>query len=226
MPPSSGLSGRPNFCLARSRRADRIRFGLGGVEGNAETASKTTLTAARELLCTPIGAGASYPGRATPPAWVTSSTSMAAPVLATGNGSPSRCATNRSRTTASSGTCTAPPWLAWTGQSIGCACRASTRPACSGRSSTPTMGGGSGSLRPRPAICGTSNTTGRKPTFWSPASCTPTASPRSKTTCRSSPGPGRMPSSSAGCGWSGVNCRWRSSAAQRSTTPGRGTPPR
>ena len=85
-------------------------------------------------------------------------------------------------------------------------------------------GGGSGSPRPRPAICATSNTTGRKPTSWSPASCTPTASPRSRTTCRSSPGPGRMPSSSAGCGWSGVNCRWRSSAARRSTTPGRGTP--
>ena len=40
------------------------------------------------------------------------------------------------------------------------------------------------------------------------------------------PGPGRTPSSSAGCGWSAAGCRWRWSAARRSTTPGPGTPPR
>ena len=55
------------------------------------------------------------------------------------------CATSPSRTTASSATCTPPPWWAWTARSTGSACRTSTRPACSPRSSTTTRAAASGS---------------------------------------------------------------------------------
>ena len=55
----------------------------------------------------------------------------------------------------------------------------------------PTRAGASAS--PRPATdSATSSSTGRTPTSWSPASCTPTASARSRTTCRSA-APARVP---------------------------------
>ena len=86
---------------------------------------------------------------------------------------------------------------AWTAPSTGSACRTSTRRASSPPSWTTRRAAASASPR-RATASGTSSSTGRTPTSWSPASCTPTASARSRTTCRSAapaaaPRPARPP---------------------------------